>query len=210
VLTYHLHLDSPRGVGVDFGKYTRFDHFLPANANAFDSTELREVYLTPKVPIGHVRLFTPPLLLLSKLAMPNREHKLNKDLLDVERLLSAEELGLRLGLRPEEFAHYLDAMQLGEFRKLERIVGRLCMTTDFGRMPEADRMNEWEWQRLHFPKPKDKALVRQLKEKNYEHWHSIFSLLEHMFAVSLWLDAFTFVFLVSPSARADASLSVSR
>lgn len=156
---------------------------MPARANAFQSTEMREVYLTPKVSIGHIRLFTPALLLLSKLAMPNRRHKPNKDLLDVERLLVAEQSGLRLGLQPQEFARYLDAMSPKKFKKLEIIVERYCVTK-FKRMVEAERMNEWEWERLHFPKPNDKEQIQQLKERNYEHWHSIFSRLKQMFAVS--------------------------
>ncbi|ORY88215.1 hypothetical protein BCR35DRAFT_330092 [Leucosporidium creatinivorum] len=186
--TYWWGKRDPEGYGgndvnIDLGKVTRIRHFMPAEfrrnpLKPFEYTELRAVYLRPKVPIGSIRIFIPIFVFLSKLIMPYRDrHKGKQDLLDAERLLTAHEEGLALGLDEGNLRRWLEGMRKKEFVKLETKVREWCKP-DGSTMSQAQVMSDWEFQQLKFPKTTGRKKQDQIKKDNLHHWEQISSLIQ--------------------------------
>lgn len=117
----------------------------------YEYAELRTVYLRPMVSIGSIRIFSPIFVFLSKLITPDRGQKGNQDLLDVERLLTADEEGLELGLDDAKLKSWLDKMKKVQFKKVEDKVREWCKP-DGSSMRQARVMSKWKLQQLKFPR----------------------------------------------------------
>ncbi|ORY88226.1 hypothetical protein BCR35DRAFT_337802 [Leucosporidium creatinivorum] len=157
-------------VKIDMHKGTKMQNFMPAHANPFRATKLFTVHLRPKIPIGQVRIFAPPLILLSKICMARQTRtggieKLSRDFLDIERLLVAERGRLPMGLDAKNMKGWIDNMPLEMFKKLEEKVKGWRTGNS-----QALSLNDWEFRQLKFADSVSEEEEKEIKSKNLDHW----------------------------------------
>ncbi|ORY88221.1 hypothetical protein BCR35DRAFT_330098 [Leucosporidium creatinivorum] len=148
-------------VKIDMHKGTKMQKFMPAHANPFRATKLVTVHLRPKIPIGEVRIFQAPLILLRKLFMDRTDGTKTKafqDFLDVERLLVAEKAGHQMGLDALNMKGWFDRMPVETFKKLEKKVEG-WRTRD----SQAHWMNDWEFEQLKFADSVSEEKKKEIK-----------------------------------------------
>lgn len=169
-------------VKIDMHKGTKMLRYLKSNANPFRATQLYTVHLRPKTPIGDVRVFQPPLLLFSKLFMDRQvggDAKVYQDVLDVERLLSAQSLGSRLDLTPEGMESWLRNMPKDKFLELQSKVEGWCAKDS-----QARWMSDWEFKQLKFADAVKAEEREMIKADNLKHWIGTMTTIQTILHVS--------------------------
>ena len=166
--------------------------FELGSSRAFAETELKTAYLSPKVPLGQVRVFKAPMLVLLKILSGDKRvqrQKRNKDLLDIARLFSAGvERAEDVGVDDKSFEIALEKVPSDTFQELRATVAGWNVRT-LGVMRRAQEMAEWEWTELQSRRPRTetaaqrKAARKQFLDDTTGLWESHFSKLLFHFDV---------------------------